>query len=108
MTYFLTALTVFLFLEKTTPARAIEVISVSAKQSSSLKTITLEVPGMTCVTCPYTVRKSLEVLEGVKAVKTSFDSKTTVVTFDPTKTTVQKLIKTTTNVGYASTLKKEN
>ncbi len=105
MIYFLTGLTAIFLLTNATPAEAIEAAPATT-QSITLQTVTLDVPGMTCVTCPYTVRKSLEFLAGVKEVKASFDTKTATVTFDPTKTSVQKFIAATTNVGYVSTLKK--
>lgn len=71
------------------------------------KTVTLDVPDMYCPTCPFTVRKSLEKVGGVKTVKTSSETKTAIVTYDPSKVTVTDLIKATTNVGYPSTVKEE-
>jgi len=71
------------------------------------KTITLNVPGMYCPTCPFTVRKSLEKLDGVKSVKTSSTTKTAIVTYDSSKLTIDDLIKATTDVGYLSTVKEE-
>lgn len=70
------------------------------------KTITLDVPGMTCQFCPITIRKALNKVPGVTDAKASFDTKTATVTFDPDKTNVDALIKATTNAGYPATLKK--
>jgi len=70
------------------------------------KTIVLDVPGMTCKFCPITVRKALKKVPGVIDVKAEFKNKTATVTFDPTKTNTETLLKTTTNAGYPSTLKK--
>ena len=70
------------------------------------KTIVLDVPGMTCKFCPITIRKALEKVPGVVKVKAKFETKTATVIFDPTKTNAETLIKTTTNAGYPSTLKK--
>ncbi|MDE3036947.1 MAG: cation transporter [Pseudomonadota bacterium] len=67
--------------------------------------VTLDVPGMFCPTCPFTVRKSLEKLPGVSKVETSLNTKTAVVTYDPSKVKVEKLIETTTAIGYPSTVK---
>jgi mercuric ion binding protein len=69
-------------------------------------TAVLDVPGMTCKFCPITIRKALEKVPGVVEVKATFDTKTATVTFDPAKTNIETLIKTTTNAGYPSTLKK--
>ena len=70
------------------------------------KTVVLDVPGMTCKFCPITIRKALKKVPGVVKVKAEFETKTATVTFDPDKTNTETLIKTTTNAGYPSTLKK--
>ena len=75
--------------------------------STEQKTVTLDVPGMFCPTCPFTVRKNLENLEGVSEVKTSSETKTAVVTYDPSQVDTDALIEATTNVGYPSTVSKE-
>ncbi len=69
------------------------------------KTVTLDIPGMTCKFCPITIRKALKKVDGVIDVKADYDSKTATVTFNPDKTHVDALIKATTNAGYPSTLK---
>ena len=74
--------------------------------STEQKMVTLDVPGMFCPTCPYTVRKSLEKLSGVMEVETSSDTKTAVVKYDPSKVDIDALIAATTNVGYPSTVHK--
>lgn len=70
------------------------------------KTVTLEVKNMTCSLCPITVKKSLEKVSGVSAVKVDSDKKTVTVTFDPDKTQAEALTKATTNAGYPSTLQR--
>lgn len=70
------------------------------------KTVTLEVKNMTCSLCPITVKKSLEKVSGVSAVKVDGDKKTATVTFDPDKTQPEALTRATTNAGYSSTLPK--
>jgi len=72
------------------------------------QSVTLDIPGMYCPTCPFTVRKSLEKLDGVKNVKTSSKTKMAVVTYDPSKLTIDALINATTNVGYPSTVNEKN
>lgn len=69
-------------------------------------TVILDVPGMTCKFCPITIRKALEKVPGVVEVKSEFKTKTATVTFDPGKTNIETLTKTTANAGYPSTLKK--
>ncbi|MBX9696455.1 MAG: cation transporter [Alphaproteobacteria bacterium] len=70
--------------------------------------VTLDIPGMFCPTCPYTVRKSLEKLPGVYKVETSVKTKSATITYDPTKVTIKSLITTTTNAGYPSSIKNNN
>jgi len=69
------------------------------------KTVTLEVPCMNCVTCPFTVKKALKNVDGVSKAEVTFDDKLAVVTFDDEKTTVNALTEATTNAGYPSTVK---
>ncbi len=74
--------------------------------AAATKTVTLDVPGMTCQFCPITIRKALKQVPGVSDAKASYDTKTATITFDPAKTNVDALIKATTNAGYPATLKK--
>lgn len=74
--------------------------------AAETKTITLDVPGMTCKFCPITIRKALKKVDGVIDAKAEFSTKTATVTFDPAKTNVDALMKATANAGYKSTLKK--
>ena len=70
------------------------------------KTITLDVQNMTCELCPITVKKSLEKVSGVSAVKVDFGHKTATVSYDRDKTQPEALTKATTNAGYPSTVHK--
>jgi mercuric ion binding protein len=65
---------------------------------------TLAVENMTCGTCPIVVKKALERVSGVSAVKVDFDNKTATVTFDPDKTTPARLTQATSEAGFPSTL----
>jgi periplasmic mercuric ion binding protein len=70
------------------------------------KTVTLDVKNMTCAVCPITVKKSLEKVPGVTAVKVDFAKKTAIVTYDPDKAKPAALTRATTNAGYPSTIEK--
>ena len=72
---------------------------------ATVQTVTLNVPGMTCSSCPITVKKALTKVDGVQQVKASFEKREAVVTFDDAKTSVEKLSLATTNAGYPATLK---
>jgi len=71
------------------------------------QSVILDMQNMTCAMCPITIRKALQGVNGVQSAKVDFDSKTATVTFDPKKTTIETLIKTTTNVGYPATVHSE-
>jgi len=62
----------------------------------------LKVDKMTCVSCPYMVKKSLEKVDGVKSVSVSFDDKTARVVYDDTTATIAQMIKATTDLGFPS------
>jgi len=70
-------------------------------------TTILDVPGMTCKFCPITIRKALNKVPGVIKAKAEFDTKTATVTYDPSKTSVEELMKATANAGYKSTVHKD-
>jgi mercuric ion binding protein len=64
--------------------------------------VTLEIPSMNCVTCPITVKKALEHVEGVKQAKVTFENKLAVVTFDDAMTSIDSLTEATKNAGFPS------
>lgn len=70
------------------------------------QTVTLSVPGMTCAACPITVKKALSKVDGVTAAKVSYDKREAIVTFDDSRTGVQKLVEASTNAGYPATVKR--
>ncbi|MGE5241023.1 MAG: mercury resistance system periplasmic binding protein MerP [Bacteroidota bacterium] len=72
--------------------------------AATQKTVTLDVKNMTCELCPVTVKKSLEKLSGVSAVKIDFAKKTATVTFEPDMVQPDALTQATTNAGYPSTV----
>ncbi|NQD95409.1 mercury resistance system periplasmic binding protein MerP [Pseudomonas sp. CrR25] len=74
--------------------------------AASPETITLDVQKMTCAVCPITVKKSLEKVPGVSAVKVDFSEKTATITFDPDKASPEAMTKATTNAGYPSSVQK--
>ena len=77
-----------------------------ATLAATPKSVTLDVKNMTCELCPITVKKSLEKVSGVGAVKIDFAKKTASVTYDPDKAQPEALTLATTNAGYPSAVKK--
>ena len=74
--------------------------------SASPKTITLDVKNMMCATCPIAVKKSLQRVTGVSAVKVDYSNKTAIVTYNPDKTKPDALTHATADAGFPSTLRK--
>ena len=93
----LTGLTV-LNLSPVTRADALEVTA----QANEV-TQTFAVENMTCAACPFTVKKAMARVDGVKSVNVDFDAKTATAVFDPTVTTAQEIAAASTNVGYPTT-----
>ena len=46
--------------------------ALSAPAWAVTQTVTLSVPGMTCASCPITVKKALNKVEGVESIEVSF------------------------------------
>ena len=80
-------------------------LAASSGAVAAIKTVTLDVPGMTCSSCPITVKKALMKVDGVQQVKTNFDKREAVVSFDNTKTNTEKLGMASKNAGYPVTVK---
>jgi len=74
-------------------------------QAAETETVTLDVPGMTCGTCPITVKYSLKKVPGVIQASADYAGKTATVTFDPDKTGVEALTAATAKAGYPSSLR---
>ena len=82
-------------------------IALSALAWGASKTVTLEVPGMTCPVCPITVRKALSKVNGVSKVEVSYEKKEARVTYDDAKTDPSALVKATTDAGFPSKAESE-
>ncbi|WP_321904511.1 mercury resistance system periplasmic binding protein MerP [Burkholderia cenocepacia] len=73
---------------------------------AATQTVTLLVPGMTCVACPITVKKALNGVKGVSKTEVNFEKKEAVVSFDDKQTNIQALTTATTDAGYPSQLER--
>ena len=71
---------------------------------ATVRTVTLSVPGMSCPTCPITVKKALTKVPGVVAVKSNLEKRQSIVTFDDSQASVDELITATEDAGYPATL----
>ncbi|SRR5216683_1800748 len=64
------------------------------------RTITFAVDNMTCASCPYIVKSSMEGVPGVAKVAVSFRAKTATVIFDDAKTSPDAIATASMNAGY--------
>ncbi len=71
------------------------------------KTVTLTVENMYCPSCPYVVKQILTTVPGVSAVTVSLEKQSATVTFDDSKTNVERLTQATFDMGYPSELVQE-
>lgn len=69
---------------------------------AATQTATLKVSGMTCPTCPITVKKALQRVPGVSHIAVNYAQKEVSVTFDDAKTNEAAMVKATTDAGYPS------
>jgi copper chaperone CopZ len=66
------------------------------------KTIVLEIEGMTCGGCALATRKVLERIDGVRTATVDYETRRAVVTYDPEKITVDRMIAAVKSLGYVA------
>jgi len=64
--------------------------------------VTLDVPGMTCPTCPVTIKKYLLKQPGVTRVTVHYENKQLDVAYEDSKTTPAAIAKSTASIGFPS------
>ncbi len=90
----------------TTSSAASESVVAEAKTDQQTRSFAIE--KMTCATCPITVRKAMEKVDGVEEVKVDFEAKIATVTFDPSLATPEAIAAASTNAGYPAHVTREN
>ena len=80
------------------------VVSMHAVPSvwAAQKSVTINVPGMTCPTCPVTLKKSLLKEQGVSGVTVRYEKKQLVVSYDDAETTPTAMTRAIAAVGFPS------
>lgn len=78
--------------------------AVPVQKQNISQSVTLDMQNMTCAMCKITIKKALQGVDGVEEANVDYDSKTADVTFNPQKTSIEALIKATTNAGYPATV----
>jgi mercuric ion binding protein len=72
------------------------------RRRTTVETVTLNVKGMTCGHCVMAVKKSLEAVEGVLSAEVTLAPPRAVVTYDPSRASIERLTGATGNEGYPS------
>lgn len=78
-------------------------IALGPMNSVRAETACFEVQGMTCATCPITVKAAVKKLKGINAVTASLEEKNAVVDFDSQKTIAIEIKNAIDRVGYKAT-----
>ena len=89
-------------------AHAEATVPVQAQKQQASESVILDMQNMTCALCKFTIKKALQGVEGVEKANVDYDSKVASVNFNPQKTSVDALIKATTDAGYPSTVHPTN
>ncbi len=76
----------------------------SAAGQAALETVELKVDGMWCASCGYFVQQALVGTPGVVSAEVSTRTETAVVTFDPAKVGVARLLAATASYGFPARL----
>lgn len=72
--------------------------------AGEIKSLTLKIDGMTCITCPPAVKKAISRIEGVKSVEVGFWKGKAYVQYEEGKVTVEDMIKAVEQIGYKARL----
>ncbi|MEQ8693139.1 MAG: cation transporter [Pseudomonadales bacterium] len=78
--------------------------AVASERVTEAQTRVFAIENMTCAACPFTVKKAMTRVEGVKEVSINFDAKTATAIFDPAIVRVEDIAAASTNVGYPASL----
>ena len=77
-----------------------------AATAGDLQSTTLDIQGMTCASCPLTVKQVLKKVPGVSDISVDYKTHSAQIKFDPDKTGPGQLAKAVTDIGYPTTVKK--
>ncbi|WP_457609810.1 mercuric transport protein MerTP [Lutibacter sp.] len=98
VTIFAIAMTVFPYYSSIFyPDNKKEVI---VKNNIDIQKISIAIKGMTCTSCEEHVNHTVNELDGILDVKTSYNDKNSSIEFDKSKTTVEEIEKAINSTGY--------
>lgn len=78
-------------------------------ESTKTATVALKITGMTCGGCAVSVRMAAKKVEGVVAVNVSYEKGLADITYDPARTTPEKIAKAVTaNSGFKAEVRESS
>jgi copper chaperone CopZ len=80
-------------------------LALASSLQAATKTAAFEVSGWTCGSCAAATRIALKKLDGVEDVKTDNEKKETLVTYDDSKVTTDRMVQAIAKLGYKAALK---
>lgn len=76
------------------------VTQASRYAQASVKTVTLDIEGMTCGQCAASINTALKKIEGVRKIDINFEQKGGTVEYDPAKVSEKTIVETVNKTGF--------
>lgn len=68
---------------------------------ANIQTINIEIKGMTCASCEEHINHSVNQLDGIIYIKSSYENGNSVIEFDNSKTSIEEIKKSVNATGYS-------
>jgi len=91
-------------MEILSPAFALVGLMLATPLLAAEQTVTFDVPGMYCASCPFIVESAMGGVEGVISVTADSDARTALVVFDDDITTTGDIADASASAGYDASL----
>ncbi len=82
------------------PAFALAGLMLASPLLAAEQTVTFDVPGMYCASCPFIVESAMGGVEGVISVTADSDARTALVVFDDDITSADDIADASASAGY--------
>jgi copper chaperone CopZ len=87
----------------TTSTRALREENATQAEGAAASHAVLDLEGMTCASCAVRIEKGLKQLPGVKEANVNLASERATVTYDPTLTDLEQMVRKVEAIGYKAT-----
>jgi len=68
---------------------------------ANIQTINIEIKGMTCISCEEHINHSVNQLDGIINIKSSYEDGNSIIEFDNSKTSIEEIEKSVNATGYS-------